>query len=29
VAGLKLRRMFAAPDAQLADSPSFFVVAGK
>jgi hypothetical protein len=28
-AGLKLRRMFAAPDAQLADSPSFYVVAGK
>ena len=29
VAGLKLRRMFARPDAELVDSPSFFVVAGK
>jgi hypothetical protein len=29
VAGLKLRRMFASPDAELVDSPSFFVVAGK
>jgi hypothetical protein len=29
VAGLKLRRMFARPEAELAESPSFFVVAGK
>jgi hypothetical protein len=29
VAGLKLRRMFAPPDGELVDSPSFFVVAGK
>jgi hypothetical protein len=29
VAGLKLRRMFARPDAELLDSPSFYVVAGK
>ncbi len=29
VAGLKLRRMFARPDAELADAPSFFVVTGK
>ena len=29
VAGLKLRRMFARPDGELVDSPSFFVVAGK
>jgi hypothetical protein len=28
VAGLKLRRMFATPDGELVDSPSFFVVAG-
>ncbi len=28
-AGLKLGRMFARPDAELVDSPSFFVVAGK
>ena len=28
-AGLKLRRMFARPDAELVDSPSFYVVAGK
>jgi len=29
VAGLKLRRIFAAPDAELVESPSFYVVAGK
>ncbi len=29
VAGLKLRRMFAGPDADLVDAPSFYVVAGK
>ena len=29
VAGLKLRRMFARPDAELVNSPSFYVVAGK
>jgi hypothetical protein len=29
VAGLKLRRMFAGPNAELVDSPSFYVVAGK
>jgi SAM-dependent methyltransferase len=29
VAGLKLRRTFARPDAELVDSPSFYVVAGK
>lgn len=29
VAGLKLRRIFARPDAELVDSPSFYVVAGK
>jgi len=29
VAGLKLRRMFAGPDAELVDSPSFYVVAGR
>ncbi|MDQ6712809.1 MAG: class I SAM-dependent methyltransferase [Candidatus Dormibacteraeota bacterium] len=29
VAGLKLRRMFARPDAELVDSPSFYVVASK
>jgi Methyltransferase domain len=28
VAGLKLKRMFARPDAELVDSPSFYVVAG-
>jgi hypothetical protein len=29
VAGLKLRRIFAPPDAEIVDSPSFYVVAGK
>ena len=29
VAGLKLRRIFSRPDAELVDSPSFYVVAGK
>jgi hypothetical protein len=29
VAGLELRRMFARPDAELVDSPSFYVVASK
>jgi hypothetical protein len=29
VAGLKLRRIFARPDAEIVDSPSFYVVAGK
>jgi len=29
VAGLKLRRMFARPEAELVESPSFYVVAGK
>jgi hypothetical protein len=29
VAGLKLRRMFARPEAELVDSPSFYVVAGR
>jgi hypothetical protein len=29
VAGLKLRRMFARPDGEMVDSPSFYVVAGK
>jgi hypothetical protein len=29
VAGLKLRRTFARPDAEIVDSPSFYVVAGK
>ena len=29
VAGLKLRRMFARPDAELVDSPSFYVLAGR
>jgi hypothetical protein len=29
VAGLKLRRMFAPPEAELVDSPSFYVVAGR
>jgi hypothetical protein len=29
VAGLKLRRIFARPEAELVDSPSFYVVAGK
>jgi hypothetical protein len=29
VAGLKLRRLFARPDAEIVDSPSFYVVAGK
>ena len=29
VAGLKLRRLFARPDAELVDSPSFFVVADR
>jgi hypothetical protein len=29
VAGLKLRRMFARPDAEIIDAPSFYVVAGK
>jgi len=29
VAGLKLRRMFARPDAELVNSPSFYVAAGK
>jgi len=28
-AGLKLRRMFARPEAELVESPSFYVVAGK
>jgi hypothetical protein len=28
-AGLKLRRMFARPDAEIVDSPSFYVVSGK
>ena len=29
VAGLKLRQMFAGPDTELVDSPSFYVVAGR
>ena len=28
-AGLRLRRMFGRPDAELASSPSFYVVAGR
>jgi len=29
VAGLKLHRLFARPDAEIVDAPSFYVVAGK
>jgi hypothetical protein len=29
VAGLKLRQMFAGPDTELVDAPSFYVVAGR